>query len=135
MIKILVLLALPILLAAPAIAEPHLSVCQLVRNGAKLSGQRIRLDAIYVTDLLEHDALIDRQCPHNKLRADWSSSKGAARDASLSAFDKAVFSRPPDYKQLTRFSVDVTGQFVWQPKEEPPGMLIFQKMWSFKRLH
>jgi hypothetical protein len=116
--------------------EPRTSICELATAGEQMNGRHVRLTAVYITDLLERDGLKDSRCPKLYLQADWTiSQKNGQHDPSLDAFDKEVFARPPDYRELTQFSIDVSGKFVWKANENPHGTLLFEKIWSFKRLH
>lgn len=131
-------LSLLILSSVSACAQPgetRTSICKLVQSGRKMSGQHVRLTAVYLTDLLEGSSLNDPRCPKKYLDPDWTGSRGnAPHDVSLDAFDKALYARPDDPK-LTQFSIDVSGKFVWQAGRKPHGTLMFEKIWSFKRLH
>lgn len=130
----LIALAVLTLSSVSACAEPQetrTSICELVKYGEKMNGQRVRLRAIYLTDLLELSSLNDPHCPKQAVAPDWKSS----RDPSLDAFDRVLFGRPPDYREMTQFSIDVSGKFVWNANGKPHGALMFEKIWSFKRLH
>ncbi|MGH7927076.1 MAG: hypothetical protein ACREQV_04720 [Candidatus Binatia bacterium] len=107
----------------------QVSICQLAKAGEKMNGRHIRLTAIYLTDLLEISVLKDRRCPSEYFAPNWKLSQ----DPSLDAFDKVLYSRPDDLN-LTTFSIDVSGIFVWWVNEKPQGSLILEKVWSFKRV-
>jgi hypothetical protein len=136
---VLIVLSLSLIVTASACAQPgetRTSVCELAKAGDRMNGHQVRLVAVYTTDLLEHSSLDDRRCPKQYLEPDWTMlQKNARHDPSLNAFDKALYGRAPDYRELTQFSIDVSGKFVWEAGDKPHGTLIFEKIWSFKRLH
>jgi hypothetical protein len=107
----------------------QVSICELAKAGEQMNGRHVRLTAIYLTDLFEISVLKDRRCTSEYVAPNWKSSQ----DPSLDAFDKALYTRPDDPK-LTTFSIDVSGIFVWRANENPQGSLIFEKVWSFKRV-
>jgi hypothetical protein len=105
------------------------SICELDRGGEQMNGRHVRLTVIYITDLLERSVLKDRRCQRRYISPDWKEPL----DSSLSAFEKAVYALADDTGSK-QFLVDVSGTFVRQANENPHGTLIFEKIWSFKRV-
>lgn len=116
--------------ARSKIDAQNVTVCSLSKAGAKMSGKTVRLKATYVSDMLEHSALVDNRCPNDGIAADWRS----ARDPNTHAFDEALFKVTPNYQEPVKFNLDVSGTFVWNTDERPRGTLIFHKVWKFDRL-
>jgi hypothetical protein len=137
--KIRVFIALSLLLVAgtSACAQPgetRTSICELVKSGEQMNGRHVRLTVVYLTDLLEGSSLNDPRCPKQYLDPDWTAlQKNALHNPSLDAFDKALYAHPDDIK-LTEFVIDVSGKFVWRAGDKPRSTLIFEKIWSFKRV-
>lgn len=122
--------------SASACAQPVLqtrtSLCKLVNAGERMNGRHVRLKVIYITDLFESSSLKDRRCPTSYVVP--YDSPQSRRDPSLDALDKALYEHQLDFRERTQFSIDVSGKFVWQTGDKPHGVLIFEKVWSFKRL-
>lgn len=136
MIRLFVSALSVVIMTASASGAPdsaRTSVCELARAGQRISGRSVRMTAVYVTDLLERSVLKDHRCPMAHIEPDWSLQKNPIHDPSLDEFDKALYARP-DEAQPTQFLIDVSGKFVWQSGENPHGSLIFDKVWSFKRV-
>jgi hypothetical protein len=110
--------------------ENRTSLCELAKAGEHMNGRRIRLTAVYLTDLLDRSVLKDRRCPEQYFALDWK----APLDPSLDAFEKAVYAGAND-KELTQFVIEVSGEVLWQANENPRGTLIAKKIWRFKRVH
>lgn len=108
------------------------SICELAKIGHKMNGHRVRMTAIYTTDLLEHSSLNDPRCQDQFLEP--YDSREQKPDPSVEAFNKAVIGNINDL-HLRQFAIDVTGTFVWKPSAKSPGRLYINKIWSFKRLH
>lgn len=125
-----------LLTTAPACAKSgpptRTSLCKLVNAGEQMNGLHVRLTAIYITDLFENSSLKDRRCP--TLYVVPYDSRQSPQDQSLEEFDKALYEHQLDFGELTQFSIDVSGKFVWWANNKPHGALIFEKIWSFKRI-
>jgi len=64
-----------------------------------MNGQRVRLNAVYLTDLLEGGSLNDPRCPKRYLDPDWTAAKGnTPHDTSLDALDEALYAHRDDQK-------------------------------------
>ena len=128
-----ILLAIVLTVALPATVEAGsgISICELVKHGEEMNGQPVRLSAIYFTDLLETSGIKDLRCPSVVLALFGSDEE--PQDPSIDKFDKAVAGRLSDLR-LRRFSIDVSGTFVWRKDKMPHGALIMKKIWAFKRV-
>ena len=110
-------------------SEIRTSICQLALDGAQMQGRRVRLTATYSTDLLEHSSLNDRRCPRVYLVPNWDGS----HDTSIGIFDTELYAHPNE-SALTQYRIDVSGKFSWHADAKPHGELVFEKVWTFKRL-
>jgi hypothetical protein len=112
--------------------EIHTSICSLVEKGLEMNNHSVRLKAIFFTDSLEYSNLSDTRCPNAVLIPYYTKSR--RHDSGLDAFDSAI-DQNGGLPGAVRFSVDVSGTFVWHLEENPHGTIIIEKIWSFKQLH
>lgn len=99
-------------LALPAQAAT-LSVCDLLKGGAKLNGHQVRVRAVWQTDHQHFSLLADKRC--------WGTIDLAvmqpARQQIDRAEDAAVIGRSQNV-----FALEVSGKFVWDTHWEPPSL-------------
>lgn len=128
-------LCMALLLVATSSASPaqevRTTICELAGHGKPLSGQRVRLTVIYMSDQLERSLLLDRRCPKVRL-APYNSIE--TPDPSVGRFDEALRGRLGELA-LRQFVVDISGRFTWHGHDEPYGSLEIQKVWSFRRIY
>jgi hypothetical protein len=118
--------------ACAAMAAGHrqyVSVCELQKAPRPASGSEVYFHAILVTDLFEHSALIDARCP--SVHLSYQLDKAAAQNNG--SFVKALYRGTSDGSAL-KFEIWGTGRFLWQPGENPPGVIDIEKISSFRRL-
>lgn len=120
--------------------ETVTSLCELVSNAEKMNGHRVRLKAVYHSDLHHFSFLRDESC--GAVVVDDGTNYEDVGDASVRAFSEVVSSSFPVPR--SGFEVDVSGRFAWdlnwQPpallsavmKPQPRGRLEIVKVWSFR---
>lgn len=124
-------LLLSITAAADAPAPIATTVCQLADAGKRMHGQKVRLKAVLISDLMHSSVLKDRDCPTRNVTPFSDKPDG---DTSIEAFDDAIRGSLDDY-ELRVFAVDVSGIFRWSEEGQPHGELVLEKVWSYKRHH
>ncbi|QAY75218.1 hypothetical protein [Sphingosinicella sp. BN140058] len=127
-------------LAAAACASPmevprdlETSLCALVRAGPAMDGRRVRVSAVYSTDMLEHSSLIDPSCPREVADLDWVTTDARGpKDPETARFDREIFSLYDSHSES--FHMDVSGTFTWRVGRRPKGQVFIEKTWSYHRL-
>jgi hypothetical protein len=127
--------AIGVLLATTAMADERgplrTSVCRLANASKDMDGYRVRLTAIYVSDLQHTSVLKDRRCAKRSLAP--FAADGSA-DPSVEEFDSALWGELSD-REVRVFVVDVTGVYRWRDGDRPHGVLLIERVWSFRRWH
>jgi hypothetical protein len=116
--------------ASPEAVVPT-DVCSLSKAGKQMHGQRVRLKAVLVSDLMHSTLLKDRNCPAQNV-APFDAEHGA--DASVAAFQDVLRGNLDDF-ELRVFAIDVSGVFRWNEAGRPQGELVMEKVWNFERHH
>ena len=120
------------MVSTPGLAgETRTTICELARNGRALSGKQVRLTVVYISDLTERSALLDRNCPEKIVGIHFTAKKP---DQSVGEFREAFEGRLEDL-EVRQFVVEVSGRFTWRSPQERYGFIEIQKVWSYRRIH
>lgn len=112
-------------------AEVSTSICELNAFGEAQDGKKVRLLAVYVSDLHHGTVLKDRSCPDVWLPL--ADQQSRADDASVKELEDAALGDVINDLSLRRFSVDISG--VYRAKgAEGRGALSITKVWSYRRI-
>ena len=107
-------------------ARSTTSICELVRSGQAGSGLSAKLSLRFETDMSGHSFLWDPQCP--AVRAVLLFPAKKPWDSSVEQFEKTISSSLWD-PAAGSFLVDVSGRFVWRPKESVQGAIVLERVW------
>lgn len=118
-----------------------LSICDLARDPAGLTGTTVRVKAIYLTDQFEFSSLTDNRCP-SVVMSLYDSVEPPKKHRSVIAFDRAI-GKEKILGKMQRFEVEFSGTFRWDdtagPREthsgleEPRGRLDLRRVWTYSR--
>ncbi len=107
------------------------SICALERQHAQLQGRRVRIKAVFITDVLEHSTLMDERCPSVKM--DLLPTANTPPDESVRQFEIAIHKSLWDPVPGV-FAVDISAEFLWRAEAQPHGAVRMTKVWHLKRL-
>lgn len=108
------------------------SICELQQHRDKSSGVRVRLTAIYSSDLLERSTLSDDRCPM-VIMVPFDAPKRNQDLSSMRLFNKALEGGGISDRSLRIFEVDISGKYVWRKNEQIHGAIYIEKIWSFSK--
>ena len=103
------------------------SVCELANSGQRLSGARVSLTAISITDLRHGSMLKDDKCP--SAFVDVIISDDHQHDPDIEAFSNAIL-RDSTKNGLRVFNVRLSGVFV---RKGQSGVLTINHIFSFSK--
>jgi hypothetical protein len=98
-LSLIVLAVMGILVSAEVWADEapaQTSVCELAKAGKAMDGRRIRLRAVFVSDLMHSSVLKDRGCPTEGVSP--LQAEGAMQDQSAEKFNNAMWGKPEDHE-------------------------------------
>jgi hypothetical protein len=105
------------------------SICELAKSPDFFDGKLVRVRAIYVTDLVEHSALIDDQCRGTSFPL--YEPENGSRHRSIGNFDRAVLGDVQDLK-LRMFEIEFSARF-HRNDASSGGRLEMTRVWTYAR--
>jgi hypothetical protein len=112
--------------------EIQTSVCQIATYGKKQDGERVRLRAVYISDIVERTMLKDKGCPN--LWLGLAEGEIGADDKSVVALEEAVRGDIVNDAELRQFVVDISALYRSKGTGDR-ALLYITKVWSFRRIH
>ncbi len=110
----------------------YTSVCKLSALGPVKSGIRVRVRAIYISDIVERTTLKDSDCPD--VWADLAERRPPNEDQSVAKFEDAVRGDVVNDAELRQFILDVSGVYT-RRSNQSQGTIAITNVWSFERIH